>query len=96
MDPVTAYAMKATLERLRTHRDPVLRDLAAALLSGRLNLSDITTTTEALPALQRALDDYAGWRTSLTDEEFASVTGEARERVEELRRRIAEDGDGHA
>jgi len=96
MDPITAHAARATLERLRTHRDPVLRDLATAVLAGRLSLSDVTTNSSAMPVLQRALDKYADWRASLSDEEYASLVGEAQNKLAELRRRLAADGDGHA
>lgn len=96
MDPVTAYTVKATLERLRTHRDPVLRDLSTAILAGRLSLSDVTTNSSVLPLLQRALDDYTRWRASLSDEEYARIVSETRNHLAEVRRRLAGDGDGNA
>jgi len=88
--------LKAALETLSTGHDPVLRDLAAGLLDGRIRLADVTTSAPARPRLQQAIDGYADWRASLSEEEFAKLVGDAQHTVAKLRCRTAADGTGHA
>lgn len=70
-DEVTTHALRIALERLRRGSDPVLRDLAADLQSGRLNLRDVPANTTVRPAFEDGLVRYAQWRASISDTDFS-------------------------
>jgi len=95
-DPATARVLRASLEKLRTGRDPVLRDLAEDILAGRLSLRDVTTSNAALPALRRALGRYTEWQASLSKEEFSKVIDQTQQAIGRLREQAESEGDDHA
>jgi hypothetical protein len=84
------------LEGLAEGRDPVLRDLAADVLAGRLSLAEVVATSEALPRLQQAIDQYAAWRGPLSDAEFGRLIMETQATLAELSRGLAPDGETDA
>jgi hypothetical protein len=86
-DEPTARALRTAVERLRECPDPVLRDLADDLLSGRLSLRDVSTSATVRPVLEDGLQRYAQWRASISDEEYARLVAEAE-------RRLMAGGDG--
>ena len=54
-DPVNSRLLRNALERMRTGRHPLLRDLAEDVLSGRLQLRDAGNTPEVAQAMRDSI-----------------------------------------
>lgn len=82
---MTTRALRLALERLRDCGDPMLRDLATDLLSGRISLRDVQSNTAIRPAFEDGLQRYAHWRASVSDTDFARLLDEAERHLRRTR-----------